>query len=301
MNDSINISIIIVNYNLADNIRILLKSIQNYTSGINYEVIVVDNNSPDRTIEELADEFSDFQFNFLNTNFGFGHANNVGFSKSKGEYLLLLNPDTYLIDNLLFNLYKIAKDNLEFGIIGPRLLYPNGDFQVSTGNFPNILSEIGNLSGLITPVIKIVNFFKFCLFKKNIYYVDFIYGSCMMIKSELFNKLNGFDEDYFLFTEEVDLCYRTWNYSKYKVVYSFDEKIVHLKSLITGSNLAVRMKLGYESKLKFFKKHYSKQKTWVLKGSIISLFGLKFIYSFMKRDQDYRKYLREIIGYYLRN
>ncbi len=86
----IDISIIIVNYNLTESVRELLNSIKKYVNSINYEVIVVDNNSPDRSVENLKLEFPDFQFIYLNTNFGFGHGNNVGFSISRGEYLLLL-------------------------------------------------------------------------------------------------------------------------------------------------------------------------------------------------------------------
>jgi GT2 family glycosyltransferase len=109
MDTSIAVSIIIVNYNLTESIRNLLKSIQKFVSEIRYEVIVVDNNSPDRSIEDLKYDFPEFQFICLNTNYGFGHGNNVGFSKSRGDYLLLLNPDTYLIDNLPFKLYKFSK------------------------------------------------------------------------------------------------------------------------------------------------------------------------------------------------
>lgn len=303
MHNSVSISIIIVNYNLTQSIRILLESIQKYTSGLSYEVIVVDNNSPDRSIEKLADEFPDFQFNFLNTNYGFGHANNIGFAKSRGEYLLLLNPDTYLVNNLPFNLYKIAKDNTEFGIIGPKLIYPNGDFQISTGKFPNFLSEIGGISGLNIPLLRIVNFVKFHLLRKEFYYVDFIFGSCMMIRSDLFNKLKGFDEDYFLFTEEVDLCYRTRKYTDFKIVYYFNEKIVHIKSLITGNDLPRRMKLGYTSKLKFYIKHYPAYKIYLQKFAVISMFFLRYIFSFRKKNKNtnYRKAYLDIINHYLNN
>ena len=112
MENTIDISIIIVNYNLTESIRNLLLSIKKYTDTICYEVIIVDNNSPDRSIEELKTEFPEFSFVFLNTNFGFGHGNNSGFARSRGEYLLLLNPDTYLVDNMPTGLYPICQDKI---------------------------------------------------------------------------------------------------------------------------------------------------------------------------------------------
>ncbi len=301
---SIEISIIIVNYNLTESIRNLLNSILLNVKGINYEVIVVDNNSPDRTIENLPSEFPDFNFIFLNTNYGFGHGNNVGFSKSRGEYLLLLNPDTYLIDNLPSQLYKLAKENSDFGIIGPKMIFPDGRFQISTAKFPNLKQEIGHFTGLIGRALLIINLFKNRSFHKKQYYkVDFIFGSCMFVKSSLFKELNGFDEDYFLFTEEVDLCYRTWEKTKYKVVYSFAQKIVHIKSLVTGKNMPERLKLGYESKLKFFKKHYSIYRVFVLKNFIILMSVIKYLTLLLSNSEDnsYKKAYLSIIKHYLKN
>ena len=161
----IKVSIIIVNYNLTENIKNLLKSILKQVHDITYEVIIVDNNSTDRSIEKLAQEFKDFLFIFLDTNYGFGSGNNVAFSRAQGEYLLLLNPDTYLIDNLPLKLYKIAKQNQDFGIIGPKLIYPDGTFQISSAKFPNFMQEIGNLSRLSIPMLKIINHFKYGVFK----------------------------------------------------------------------------------------------------------------------------------------
>jgi GT2 family glycosyltransferase len=240
MENTIDISIIIVNYNLTESIRNLLLSIKKYTDTICYEVIIVDNNSPDRSIEELKTEFPEFSFVFLNTNFGFGHGNNSGFAKSRGEYLLLLNPDTYLVDNMPTGLFRFAKQNPNFGIIGPKMIFPDGRFQVSSAKFPGILKEIGDLSGLSIRTTRLANFIKFKMGKRKIFEVDYIFGSCMLIKADLYKQLKGFDEDYFLFTEEVDLCYRTKKNTSYKVIYYLNEKIVHMKSLINSLRNIIR-------------------------------------------------------------
>ena len=302
MENKVDISIIIVNYNLTDSIRNLLQSVQKYTEDVRYEVIVVDNNSPDRSIEKLNSEFPNFSFLFLNTNYGFGHGNNAGFARAKGEYILLLNPDTYLIDNMPLGLYRFAKENPDYGIIGPKMIFPDGRFQVSTAKFPGIIKEMGDLTGLSIRTTRLANFVKFKLRKKKIINVDYIFGSCMLIKAELYKELKGFDEDYFLFTEEVDLCYRAKKNSRFKVIYYLNEKIVHMKSLVTGKDMPLRMKLGYESKLKFFKKHYSPIKFYIIKTIVIIMFILKHFTLYRQKGDrsNYKSAYRNIISHYLK-
>ncbi len=300
MENAIEISVIIVNYNLTESIRKLLKSVQKYTEGIRYEVIVVDNNSPDRSIEQLTIEFPDFRFLFLTTNYGFGHGNNIGFADAKGEYILLLNPDTYLTDNMPLGLYRFAKEHNDYGIIGPKMIFPDGRFQVSTAKFPGLIKEIGDLSGISIRTTRLANFMNFNILKKKILEVDYIFGSCMLIKADLYRELKGFDEDYFLFTEEVDLCYRTKKHTGYKVIYYLKEKIVHEKSLVTGKDMPLRMKLGYESKLKFFRKHYSSLRLFVLKNVIITMFFLKQLTLYRQKGEksNFKNAYRSIIENY---
>jgi len=151
------VSIIIVNYNLTENIRNLLTTIDQNVKDIDYEVIVVDNNSPDRSVEKLTSEFPQFRFEFLNTNYGFGHGNNVGASKTTGKYLLLLNPDTYLIENLPLRLFNFAETHPDFGVIGPQMNYPDGLFQISYAKFPNVKQEIAKGMRIIRPLLTILH------------------------------------------------------------------------------------------------------------------------------------------------
>lgn len=303
MDNKVSISIIIVNYNLTESIRKLLESIKKFVNEISYEVIVVDNNSPDRSIENLKVEFPEFNFQLLNTNLGFGHGNNSGVKLSKGEYLLLLNPDTYLTNNLPLQLFSFAEKHPEFGSVGPRLIFPDGNYQVSYARFPNIKQELLNAIGLIgfalTLLYKLKDFF---FRRKEFYIVDFLFGSCMFIRRDIFQKVNGFDEDYFLFSEEVDLCYKIKN-AGFKNIYWKNGSIVHEKSLITGKNMPERIKLGYESRLKFFKKHYSKFRLFFLRYTIIGTFLFKHLTLFRKEaaKQKYKKAYQSIIRLYIQS
>ncbi len=100
-----------------------------------------------------------------------------------------LNPDTYLINNLLSDLYSFAKDNTKLGVIGPLMVFPNGSLQVSAARFPNLKQEIGNLTGLLGRIITAIAAFKNRFYKKKYYEVDFVFGSCMFINSELFKEI----------------------------------------------------------------------------------------------------------------
>jgi GT2 family glycosyltransferase len=160
------------------------------------------------------------------------------------------------------------------------------------------------MTGVLGNVLTFITKFKKWIFKNKKYYkVNFVFGSCMFINSKLFKELNGFDKDYFLFTEEADLCYRAWKNTKYKVIYYFDSKIVHIKSLITGKNMPERLRYNYESKLKFFKKHYSVLRILVLKHFILMTFFLRYITLFRKRNkkirESYRSAYLDIISLYI--
>ena len=300
----VSVSIIIVNYNLTAAIRKLLNSINNFFKSIDYEVIVIDNNSPDRSIESLAIEFPKYRFEFLNSNFGFGHGNNVGTKFAVGKYILLLNPDTYLYEDTLSKLFYFAEAHPNFAVIGTRLIFPDGKFQVSYARYPNVKQELLNAVGLIGIALTTLYRIKDFLYRGREYYeVDFVFGSCMFIRKDVFESVNGFDESYFLFTEETDLCYRIKNHCRYKVIFWKGTSLVHSKSLVTGLNMPERIRLSYKSKLIFFKKHYSKFYLSILRYVVTLVFLLKHLTLFRKgkHRQEYKEAYQKIIKHYLNN
>lgn len=296
------ISIIIVNYNLTQNIRRLLHTIDKFVTNIDYEVVVVDNNSPDRSIESLTTEFPQFRFEFLTTNYGFGHGNNVGASLTTGKYLLLLNPDTYLVDNLPITLYNFAETHTGFGIIGPQMNYPDGSFQISYAKFPNLKQEIAKVLGIIRPLLTILHNIKCKFNSKNYFEVDFIFGSCMFIRRKVFEEVGGFDENYFLIVEETDLCYEAKKNTNYAIVYWQGAKIVHLKSQVTGKDIPRRLKQEYTSKLMFFNKHYSLFRVIALRSLIVIIFATKYLALFRKKEDisKLKNLYSDIIKLYLK-
>ncbi|MBI9070463.1 MAG: glycosyltransferase family 2 protein [Melioribacteraceae bacterium] len=300
-----NLCIIIVNYNLTDCVKNLLISIEKYVADIDCEIFVVDNNSQDRSIEKLAEQFPKVKFKMLKTNYGFGHGNNEVLRNYESKYYLLLNPDTYLEENLPKKFYDFMEHNSDVGIAGPVVLYENGRIQGSAQNFHNLTNEFWDLFGLLGYYVAIKKRLKNTLTKsKEFYNTDYIFGSCMMIRNEVIKKTNGFDEDYFLFAEETDLCYRAKKLcGEYKTVYWKNGSIRHLGGEITNKIKSQRVKWTYESKLIFFRKHYSSLKVLIIRFVIVLNLIKKILpYMFnsnLKKEKDFKRVLVYLIKYYL--
>lgn len=215
------ISIIIVNYKSQEKLKNCLLSIKNADMGnISFEVIVVENNSGD----DIYNLINDYKFAKLvksEKNLGMGGGNNLGIKYSKGKYILISNPDIVFKKESIINLYNFLKDNNEVALVGPKLLNPDKSLQYSCARFPKIY----------TPLLRrtaIGNFFpnylnKYFLKHENydkIKEVDWLLGACFLVRrDEMFLKENKlFDERYFMYFEDVDLCRRIKK-SKKKTIY----------------------------------------------------------------------------------
>lgn len=301
----IEIAIIIVNYNLAEEVKSLLESIFKFVKVNNFKVFVVDNNSSDRSIENLKEKFPLAEFIFLNTNLGFGHANNFIFKNYKAKYYLLLNPDTILVNDVVSDLVRFAKANQDAGIVGATLLNEDGTVQHSARRFPGILSEFMNIFGMGEKGFKLIKKIRHKISNKSHYETDFIYGSCMLIKSEVLEKIGYFDEKFFLFSEETDLCYRLKKYSNFKVYYYRDAKILHSGGKITNQNKSKRIKQNLSSQLLFYEKNYSFIKVLILRILNILIICLRIITVplFVPRNKikEYFKDYFYLIKFYLLN
>ncbi len=237
-------SIIIVNYNTKDLLKNCLKNIFNICLGNNYEVIIIDNNSCDGSIEMLRGDFKD-KINLIinNKNSGFGRANNLAVKKTKGDYLFFLNSDTIINNDVLIILADFIKTDGRIGVVGPLLLKEDGKEQAySHGNFLNLFT------------IVIEKFKKRLVEKNNYFEVDWVSGAALIVKKEIFEEVGGFDENFFMYFEDQDLCKRIKNLN-YKIIVFPLIKIIHLggKSI---HKIDKRKRFYYQSQNYFFKKHY---------------------------------------------
>ena len=257
---NIDISIITINYNLADEIENCLNSLLNVLGSqntITYEVIVVDNNSPDKKLSlvEEKSQNESIHFYYSEKNLGFGQGNNFGFSKSSGKYLCFLNPDTIVKEEIFSRIIDLFEQDKILGIIGPRQQVRAPFFDFSAGFSPNIFFELFNLIGIgVFLEGFLMNFYsKFT--KKNYFEVNWILGAAIFIKADLFSKIGGFDKDYFMFYEEVDLCKRVIN-EGFKVIYNPQYKIYHIGSVSAKKDYRLYTIRTYSSKNIFISKHF---------------------------------------------
>lgn len=269
------LSIIIVHYNVPILLRNCINSLQKYIQNVDYEIIVIDNKSPDNSWKNLISEFSSVKFLESNENGGFAKANNLAAKSSSGEYILLLNPDTEFEGFYLKEILDFADGKQNFGCLGVRMHEKAGNFlPESKRAVPNMINSFEKL---------------FINFKKNnrkSYYrtdiseneiaeVEVVTGAFLLIKKEIYQKFGGLDETYFMYGEDIDLCY-TLLQNKLKNYYYGKASILHYKGESTVKD-KIYLERFYGAMQIFLNKYYRKKSP--LKFRILSI-GLKLKYYF---------------------
>jgi hypothetical protein len=205
------LSIIFVNWNSTEYLRQCLESLYAHTSGINFEIVVVDNASPQNDVSVLKEQFPDIHLILSKENLGFAGGNNVGFAQSAGEHVLFLNPDTKLLDPAINTMLSHLKSLPDAGIVSCRLLNANlATEPESIQPYPTILNRVIDaqiLTGL-WPFRTLGG--RAALDSKSMEpaEVDVVPGTCIMLRRDIFEKVGGFSVNYFMYAEDVDLCYK---------------------------------------------------------------------------------------------
>lgn len=254
------LSFIIINYNLAKEIENCLNSlliILDSLKDFKYEIIIVDNNSPDKKLPGTQKIFNqdNIKFYYLDENVGFGKGCNFGFSNASGKYICFLNPDTIIKEDIFLPIIALFENDNSIGIIGPKQQVRKPFFDFSAGFYPNLFFELFNLFGLGVFFEGLIVRLLTRLKKNKVLEVDWILGASVFIKAELFYEINGFDKDYFMFYEEVDLCKRVSN-KGYKIVYYPKYSIHHIGSVSGKKDYTLYTIRTYSSKNIYISKHY---------------------------------------------
>jgi GT2 family glycosyltransferase len=243
-------SIIIVNYNTRDLTIDCIESIKRETVDLEYEIIVVDNNSDDDSVNRIKNNFADVIVISLTENLGFGKANNIGASNATGEYLFLLNSDTKLINNAVGILVKFMRESelSKIGACGGNLYKIDGtpNFSYSL-EFPSVKNIFYYRSGLIKLLER--ETFNFTNYVKE---VALIIGADLLIRRDLFDQLEGFDPQFFMYIEDGDLQYRLHKMG-YKIYSVPEAKIYHLQG--ASSNSFSKLKMEIKSYRIYLRKH----------------------------------------------
>lgn len=261
------LSVIIVNWNTKDLLQACLNSIFKFTKNINFEVIVVDNNSSDESQQMVKTKFPQVKLIPNKLNLGFAKANNQGIKITEGKYCLLLNSDTYLIENSLKKLAVEAENIKNLGAIGPLLLNEDKSIQQSVGFFPHLpqvffwMTFIDDLpfGTLLRPY-----HVDHDSFYKNQQEVDWITGAAFLVPREIIKKVGYLDENIFMYGEDVEWCYRIKK-AGFKVIFTPKSKIVHIGRGSRMKNQTPAFVGEYRGLNYFYKKYKGKLALQILR------------------------------------
>jgi O-antigen biosynthesis protein len=253
------LSVIIVNYNVRHFLEQCLFSVQKACVGLSAEVMVVDNNSTDNSIEYLTSRFTTVQFIVNKENLGFAKACNQGLQQAKGEYILFLNPDTIVPEDCFQQSISFFQSHTDAGALGVKMLDGSGHFlKESKRSFPSPVTSLYKLFGLARLFPHSKTFARYHLGhlkEGETHEVDVLAGAFMMIKKEVLEKVGGFDEAFFMYGEDVDLSYRIQQ-AGYKNYYFAGTSIIHFKGESTRKGSMNYVRMFYKAMSIFVKKHY---------------------------------------------
>ena len=265
------LSIIIVNYNVKYFLEQCLYSVQKSIEGIEAEVLVVDNDSNDGSIAYLQPLFPRVKFIAASTNLGFAKANNLALKQAKGNYILFLNPDTILPENCIVNCLNFFHEHHDCGALGVQMIDGSGNFlPESKRSFPSLSAAFFKLTGLsmLFPKSKLFNKYALGHLSKNDNYeVDVLAGAFMMISNAALEQTQGFDETFFMYGEDVDLSYRIQK-SGFKNYYFGKQNIIHFKGESTKRGSLNFVRMFYNAMSIFIKKHYRGSKATLFSTSL---------------------------------
>ena len=283
------LSVIILNYNVRYFLELCLQSVEAALSLIDAEIIVVDNNSHDDSCAMVKDKFPNVILIENKENSGFSKGNNLGFKKAKGEYICILNPDTVVGETTFSSILEFAESKNGIGIIGCKLVDGTGRFLPESKRYiPSPAVAINKILGRDT------HYYVHSLAENSVGEAPVFVGAFMIMKHAVYRQVNGFDEDYFMYGEDIDLSYKVLK-SGYKNYYFGKTTVIHYKgeSTLKDKEYAKRF---YGAMQIFYKKHF---KSNVFFNAVVWL-GIKTA-SILKTEKASVKSIKGTVYFYPSN
>jgi N-acetylglucosaminyl-diphospho-decaprenol L-rhamnosyltransferase len=269
------LSIIIVNWRSVDYLRPCLASLEREIIGLRYEVVVIDNASGDGCGKMLAQEFPKSVFIQSEKNLGFPQANNVAVQRARGRVLLFLNPDTVILGRAVNELYAEYQKLPKAGVLGCRLLNTDRTLQTScVQSFPTILNQLlsADLLRRAFPRSKLWGMRALFDPEPKVSDVDAISGACMMIERARFERVGGFSTDYFMYAEDIDLCYKL-RQAGLRNYYFSGAHIIHHGGGSSRQSSAFANAMLRESAWRYFRKYHGKLAAGSYRLSVLAVAG----------------------------
>ncbi|MEO6818519.1 MAG: glycosyltransferase [Ginsengibacter sp.] len=283
------LTVVIINFNVKFFLEQCLLSVRKAMKSIEGEIIVVDNCSTDDSMNFLPEKFKDVQFIWNNENIGFAKANNQAIKLSKGDYILILNPDTLVPEDCFKKCIDFLKSKNNLAALGIKMIDGAGHFlKESKRAFPSPLTSFFKLTGFASLFPRSPVFSKYHLgfLDNNLNHeVDVLAGAFIMVPRSIINETGGFDEDFFMYGEDVDLSYRIQK-AGFKNYYFSESAIIHFKGESTKKGSLNYVKMFYSAMSIFVKKHYGDKKAWLfnffIQTAIWIRAGISAIFRFLK-------------------
>lgn len=287
------LSIVIVTYNSLGYIAECIGSIYKYPPKDDHEIIIVDNASTDGTVKFIREKYPDIQLMANPENRGFATANNQAIDASHSEYIMLINSDCEVYKDSMDILSTYLGNNPKVAITGPRILNSDGSIQYSCRTFPSFFgAAVHTLLANIYPNNPVSRKYKLMDVKRDQpFKVDWVSGSCMLIRRKALDDTGPFDEKYFMYVEDTDICYRMWQ-NGWEVHYMPHSEVLHH---IAGSSRAKRSKEKTSKKAAirasyrmqrsvfyFFWKNYKRTSRILLIPFIIPVLGFRLVIATIK-------------------
>ena len=272
------ISISIVSWNTKGVLKNCLASIYSTARDISFEIIVVDNNSSDGSVEMVREEFPGIILISNTENLGFAKANNQAYEKASGRYFLILNSDTIVKPEALETMVRFMDSHPEAAALGPRLIYEDGSLQPSCRAFPDLLTAFFQMSYLekIFPKNKFIGKYLMGYWNHDdLREVDQPMGACLMFRKKALEEVGILDEQFFMYFEEVDLCFRIKK-SGWKIYFIPDAQVIHLENKSSDMVWDKAHIYFFESMVKYFRKNLGNLKTFILKIIILKGIFIRF-------------------------
>jgi len=275
MENKVYISVIIVSFNTKEILHDCIQSLLKNLKDVNFEIIIVDNGSSDGSkgfLKTLTKKNNKIRCFFMDKNLGFGGANNYAMERSKGGYLLLINPDVFIKNEVIQKVAKWMDENKSYGAASANLYNKDGSMQGTGGYFPTLvrvfswmtIQDIPFVDDLIKPFHPLKPNFplsgeRFYASEKDL---DWLTGAFLMIRRDAYKDTGFFDPDFFMYTEEVEYCLRL-KMKGWGVRYLPYDGIIHLGAASAGTKMSILSE--FEGVKKLYKKHYSSWQFPILK------------------------------------
>ncbi len=260
------LSIVILNYNSKDFLLPCIQGIVKHTQSLDFEIIIVDNKSSDTSVayikEKILPRFKQVRLIEAPHNKGYAYGNNLGIQEARGEYVLIMNPDIVIWENALTRMVAYMDAHPRVGIAGPRLLSPDGSLQYFCYRFPSpevFLYRRTPLARFSFAQKVIQKYLMMDWDHKDTRAVDWIQGSCMIVRKQAIEEVGLMDERYFLFLEDTDWCRRFWK-KGWEIHYIADIEIIHYHSRASATTRFYQVVFNrmtwvhITSAIKYFKK-----------------------------------------------